>query len=412
MSLFKNDFPEHQVRQQFRFWIVGIFMFLFGIFVGNVVVNALDIQTNISNAVQTIRQIFITSDGRQPTPANTLIVLNSDGSGGVKFNPSSFGGGCMGGGLLSINESGVLWCSNSTGSNGNTGNSRNLQLSGGNLILTWNIQLLSLLNSDPNAYLSLDASGNIVLMTWTNNINNFNSNRTTSRIGLPAVNVGAQIGKTTWTTLADFIEGYFFPDTVWNASLNWTETREMAWTWAAYTKNLNWTATKWTNPIASIIFAGTAITSGIPVVANGTTQNGNIWVSVARNIDRTFILTVTDNKGKVTTATSTINWRQRMYRWKLSKTLATLTSSDVIGMAWNTWASTSLDQTIGGNGYVYIALPTSIASPTAKFVMGGFDIAPVISTLSVTNASWFVAGYTIYQVGGYSPDSFRVIMTP
>jgi len=43
----------------------------------------LQIQTNVENAVQTIKKIFITSDGLAPTGSNELITLNANNDGKV-----------------------------------------------------------------------------------------------------------------------------------------------------------------------------------------------------------------------------------------------------------------------------------------------------------------------------------------
>jgi hypothetical protein len=38
----------------------------------------LNIQTNLENAVQTIKKVFITSDGLANNPGNTLVSINGD----------------------------------------------------------------------------------------------------------------------------------------------------------------------------------------------------------------------------------------------------------------------------------------------------------------------------------------------
>jgi hypothetical protein len=61
-----------------NFIIIALSLILIGSMSAN-----LQIQTNVENAVQTIKKIFITDDGLTSNGANTLVTINADNDGKV-----------------------------------------------------------------------------------------------------------------------------------------------------------------------------------------------------------------------------------------------------------------------------------------------------------------------------------------
>ena len=162
---------------------------------------------------------------------------------------------------------------------------------------------------------------------------------------------------------------------------------------------LNWTATKKSKPITSIVVNGTNIS-----VVNGTTQTGTRPVlgsyitSPPASTINTFSINVGDGDN-TTTSSTTLQWMNKIY-WGtidltsignpnltlnpgsasiINITRATILALDGAGVGLGSDLATSKNKTynqIDGNGkYLIFAWPSSVVGATApSFTVGGFNV--------------------------------------
>ena len=135
--------------------------------------------------------------------------------------------------------------------------------------------------------------------------NAFDSNRTTTRSGIPAVNVGGM-------TVQQFLEGYFFPSVLPNASITGGVTRYFGNN-TPFT--LNWTATRRTLPLTSITVNGLAVPSGffIGLPQNGSLSSGTTATITNPNTNQNYNITVTTASESVNASTSVVFSHKRYF---------------------------------------------------------------------------------------------------
>jgi hypothetical protein len=124
----------------------------------------------------------------------------------------------------------------------------------------------------------------------------FDSNRVTTRAGIPSVNVGG-------VTVNQFLEGYFFPSVPPSPSISGGGVRQFGNN-AGFT--LSWTATRRTQPITSITVNGLSVAPGffsaLPV--NGSVTSGTSATIATPNNNQTYNMTVTTASESVNASTS------------------------------------------------------------------------------------------------------------
>lgn len=135
--------------------------------------------------------------------------------------------------------------------------------------------------------------------------NVFNSVRTTTRSGIPAVNVGG-------TTIQQFLEGYFFPSVPPTLAITGGGTR-MFGNNSGLT--LNWTVTRRTLPITSITVNGLAVPSGffIGLAQNSSLSSGTTATITNPNVNQNFVLNTTTASENVNASTSIVFSHKRYF---------------------------------------------------------------------------------------------------
>jgi hypothetical protein len=133
----------------------------------------------------------------------------------------------------------------------------------------------------------------------------FDSNRPTTRSGVPSVNVGG-------TTVKQFLEGYFFPSVPPNASLGGGSARLFGDNSAF---NLSWVATRQTQPITSITVNGVVIPSSqFNTLTQGASASGIQGATIATpNTDQAYYMNVTTASESVNAGTSVNFYHKRFY---------------------------------------------------------------------------------------------------
>lgn len=148
-------------------------------------------------------------------------------------------------------------------------------------------------------------AGKIQLAPSSGGNNGFDSNRVTTRSGVPAVSVNS-------TTVNGFLEGYFFPSVPPTAVINGGVTRQFGNN-AGLT--LNWTATRHTLPITSITVNGLSVSSGffsaLPV--NGSVSSGTTATIATPNVNQTYNMNVTTATESVNASTSIVFNHKRYF---------------------------------------------------------------------------------------------------
>lgn len=156
---------------------------------------------------------------------------------------------------------------------------------------------------------------------------------------------------------------------------------------------LNWTVTRKTNAITSIVVNGT------PVIPTGNSQAGVGSGTVVQNTNTSFSMSVNDGTSTVSSST-TVTWYNARY-WGTSVSFGALTSGQILalsgaGVGSGKELSTSRVKTInginGGGNYLAFAWPTAWGNPS--FVVNNL---PTTAFTKVNSAFAFtnVYGYTI-----------------
>jgi hypothetical protein len=226
----------------------------------------------------------------------------------------------------------------------------------------------------------------------------FNSQRTTSRQGIPAVNVGGE-------TVNEFLEGYFFPGQPPSASISGGGDREKGDPNLAVL--LSWSVTKGSEPITSVSV------DGKPVTVTGQNQSGVFEGILSQDENKTFVIVVTDAAGKTASANSQVIWKFANYYGVSSLDPASMISqiqnpgqyagSLIQNKRLASTKAENHDYNCTGGKYIYVLYPVSYGNP-ASVKNGSFDFSDyTVTNVTITDmfgiARQYKLFYTGYQTG-------------
>lgn len=172
------------------------------------------------------------------------------------------------------------------------------------------------------------------------------------------------------TSVTEFLDNYFYPDEDPGASLSvsGSSVLEYGLSGASLNRTLNWTATKTTNDIATIVVAG------ISKTATGSTQSGTQSVTITANVTNTYTMTVTDTEGLQDTDNAIWYFRHGYY-WGSMASVASISDADIraldgagvgSGKELTTTRVKSFDGINAAGDYLVFAFPSSWGAPTFK----------------------------------------------
>lgn len=239
----------------------------------------------------------------------------------------------------------------------------------------------------------------------------FDSVRTTTRVGIPAVNVGG-------STVKQFLEGYFFPSVPPTLAISGGVTR--------YFGNnapfvLNWTVTRRTLPITSITVHGISVAPGffVGLPQNGSLTSGTTATIATPNTNQTYTLnTMTASENVNATTTMTFSHKRYFYgdnQNLLDNMLFTdagrstnVNLNDVGGKS--EFATSRVKSTFSitlSNQYFYYVYPTSFGA--ASFTINGLlnnDFS--FTDFSFTNPFGFVTSFRMYRSNNLLNGTFNI----
>ena len=452
------------LKTKLKFWkwvLVGTTAVAFVTFV-----SALTIETDLLNRVLTMTQIFVTSDGNAPDWSNELIILNGDNAGWVQFkalpevatldDDSLVLGVDRNGNLLQATSwaladylSGLIswswWVINTSWLTINDidGLQEYLDAIDRDVTKIYNTDERPYTEEVTNYYATWGTTYEgtwVGSTTWVNFlvvdqngswfiINTgtlqdlvdikFNINRTTTRNGIPSVNVWWSNEPNPNSTVVDFLEWYFFPDEVAVGTLNGGGTYELANPAGTTDVTINRSVTRKTNPVSSITLTSTNPSQSITIDtswldAYGNSKNGSQLFTMVNNIPSTFTLTITDSKGRKVTKTTSASRQNRVFRGKLADFVGVgntealaLSNSQLMA-----WIGSFGTKSFPGNGFIYIAVPTRFSPSGASFVINGLpnNNRNRDTVINFTNGQGYTESYDIYRLNDATPDTLSVQM--
>lgn len=243
--------------------------------------------------------------------------------------------------------------------------------------------------------------GGRIKLTSGSGASAFDSNRTTTRSGIPAVNVAG-------STVNQFLEGYFFPSVPPGALISGGATRYFG---NNSTVILNYTATRNTLPILTIKLDGVdfAITNG------GNTQSGVTGKTLTTpNVNQTYTLAVKDSNNITTNATTTVSFSHKRYYYGDNVNLigasdATISANANLHDPANAeFASTrvkgTFNLTLSGQFFYYV-IPASFGTPS--FIINGLSNTDFSSqAFSHTNPFGYVQPFVIWRTNNLLTGNF------
>lgn len=245
--------------------------------------------------------------------------------------------------------------------------------------------------------------GKIQLRPGSNADTNFNSARSTTRSGIPSVNVGG-------TTVNQFLEGYFFPSVPPGASLTGGGTRLFGNN-AGVT--LSYTATRNTLLINQITLDGVqiALTNG------GNTQAGSTGKTLTTpNTNQTFTLAVRDTNNVTTNATTQVVFSHKRFFYGDNQNLIGQSDANIttnvnlheIGGE-SEFATSRVKSTFSvvlAGEFFYYVMPASFGTPT--FTINGLSNTDFSSqAFSFTNSAGFVTVFVIWRTNNLLTGNFN-----
>jgi hypothetical protein len=232
-------------------------------------------------------------------------------------------------------------------------------------------------------------------------VNIFNGNRTVTRSGIPAVNVGTR-------NINEFLEEYFFPAVPPTLSL--TNNGSSKQFGDGNPIILSWSVTKNTRGISAITVSGNFITVSNTINDDndtyGAIQTGTISQSINININNTFNMQAKDTSNNIYNTTTTVTYYNKRY-WGVISSYTAPSDSQIIaatgaGIGSGSEFATSYNKTyngINGNGnYLFFAHPTSFgSSPT--FTINGLPntaFTKIRSNSAFINSNGYTASYDVW----------------
>lgn len=162
---------------------------------------------------------------------------------------------------------------------------------------------------------------------------------------------------------------------------------------------LNWSVTKNSNSITSIIV------NGSPVVPTGNNQSGVGSGTIVQNVNTSFSISTNDGTS-VVSATTTVTWYNARY-WGTSVSFGALTSGQILslsgaGVGVGKELSTTRVQTrngiSGAGNYLVFAWPSSFGTPF--FIINGLPntaFTKVNNAFSFTNTYGYITNYDVWM---------------
>lgn len=467
------------------------------LFVVGISTNALQIQSSLRSAFQTIWGIFVTSGWVMPITTwptrNVIFSINEWGNGSIRFwnltgnaswstvlilNPdglvlqkplSDFSGTLRE--ILSGSLSSIGWPSNSTTIsswdlwNMISGSVRNEVLttirnnsgaivtilsgwlkqltrdyvfgSGGNGLdgqLPEICKQISRLCTNGRIATWVDGLSGIDGLMWGSGLTGptggmlyFNINRTTSRDGIPKINVWSETENlSTSTTVSDFIEWYFFPNNYLQASIEgWWPMPFWPNAQGTIDRVVSRSVTRNASTIDTIILTPgvwvsiiavngvprtpTSLAITIPPTNPAATvpQNGTITIRFATNNANTYPVSITarDTKNKTASASTSFSRYRRVYAGLIDST-----SPSAIQIAWlpgkiglrSDLTTANASYTFTNNiWYRYVALPANQATWGNFYIKRDWRDVDMIyvnnTSMIITSPEWYETSYNIWR---------------
>jgi len=254
----------------------------------------------------------------------------------------------------------------------------------------------------------------------------FDSNRYTTRSGIPSVYVGGN-------TLGQFLEGYFFPSVPPDALISIATGGSSRQFGDGTLGNLAWTATRNTNPLTQIQLdtTGSAVYNLNVAIIDGNTQSGTaaygltlsdyIPVTGTTQKTRTYLLKVTAGS-EIANASAAISWRHKRF-WFKSSTV--YTSSDALtiqallnGGSPSSELTTSKSKTFSpitfNNEYFYYVYPMFFGVPA--FTVNGLPnnawgnlSTDTLFVISYTNTNGYTERFYVAKSDQSMSNTFNII---
>jgi hypothetical protein len=247
--------------------------------------------------------------------------------------------------------------------------------------------------------------GKIILAPAIGSDSLFDSNRPTTRSGIPVVNVGGN-------TVNEFLEGYFFPAVPLSTNISGGGIRQFGNN-AGFT--LTWSVTRNTNPITSIVVDGVTI----PVI-DGNSQTGTQAAVIATpNTNQTYTITAQDAGGFTSNASTTVTFRNKRFFFTDSDNLVGLSDS-AISTAVKTFEGSSSEFATGrakstftitpSGEFFYYVIPASFGTPI--FTINGLvnnDFTEV--NFQFDNSDGFTSSYNLYRTNNILTGTFQIAVS-
>jgi len=234
----------------------------------------------------------------------------------------------------------------------------------------------------------------------------FNSNRVTTRVGIPSINVGG-------ATINEFIEGYFFPSVVPSSSLSVFSGGNDRQFGDAGVGNLSWSVTRNTMPLTSISISSNALGTYncvVPII-DGNSQSGSASYTISTcqtpatsavtTTIATYMVSASTSTGETTQTNATIVWRNKKFYFNNSTILTSGTVGAVMtasGGALSTTKTLNISQVLN-NEYFYYAYPKTFGIPA--FTVNGL---PNNAWGNLSSGTLFTVTYV--NTNGYSTEFY------
>jgi hypothetical protein len=242
----------------------------------------------------------------------------------------------------------------------------------------------------------------------------FDSNRTTTRSGIPAVNVGG-------ATVKQFLEGYFFPSVPPTVSISGGATRYFGNN-ASFT--LNWSVTRRTLPITSITVNGLVVPSPFfsGLAQNASLVSGTTATITTPNTNQTYQIVTTTASENVNASTS-ITFSHKRYFYGDTQNLlddglftdagrsTNVNLNDVGGKSEfaTTRVKSSFPITLS-NQFFYYVFPVTFGS--ASFTINGLSNTDFsVKDFTFTNPFGFATTFRMYRSNNILNGTFNIAVS-
>lgn len=239
----------------------------------------------------------------------------------------------------------------------------------------------------------------------------FDSNRTTTRSGVPAVNVGG-------SSVNQFLEGYFFPSVPPSESISGGNTRLFGDN-SSFT--LNWSVTRHTLPITSITVNGVSVSSGffIGLAPGGTLSSGTTATITNPNTNQTYAIVTTTASETVNASTLVVFSHKRFYYGESQNVIPFTDPNTSTNVNLNANAGTSefAGSRVKGafaitlsNQFFYYVYPTAFGA--AAFTINGLSNTDfTFKDFTYTNPLGFSTTFRMYRSNNILNGTFNIAVS-